>query len=102
MGDGVKESNTYKDEKNGRIRANLWRSVSWTFSKFDESYELSDVRGSLNVRHKQYEEIYTTAHHTPNCLKAVVIIMKWLAREQRHVVYRSATKMAAYFSSEST
>lgn len=23
MGDGVKESNTYKDEKNGRIRANL-------------------------------------------------------------------------------
>lgn len=23
MGDGVKESNTYKDEKNGRIRDNL-------------------------------------------------------------------------------
>lgn len=39
----------------------------------------------MNVRHKQYEEIYTTAHHTPNCLKAVVIIIKWLAREQRHI-----------------
>lgn len=82
MGDSMKEPSTYKDEKNGRIRDNLWRSVSWTFSKFDECYELSDVRGSVNVRHKQCEEIYAATHHTPNCLKAVIIIIKSLISQR--------------------
>lgn len=56
----------------GGVRNNIWKNISWTFSKFDENDKLLDRRLPMKPKHKQREEIYTKAHHNQNCLKAVI------------------------------
>ena len=38
-------------------------SNSQKFSKYNGNYKLTDLRSSVNPKHKKHEENYTKAHH---------------------------------------